>query len=104
MRDRFMTSGSKCLHVQLISTHISQASLKIFFCPDSGLKCLPLSTVAKRKRRVIVNLIPLYVSESVVLIFHSPMPGATDFSDQATTDRGLVSGYKVWVSMCSVVA
>ena len=30
-------------------------------------------------------------SEAVVLTFYSPTPGATEFSDRATTDRGWVS-------------
>ena len=44
----------------------------------------------------------------VVLAFYRPMPRVTEFSDQATTDRGWVSGntsgYKVGASMFSTVA
>ena len=45
--------------------------------------------------------------EAVVLTFHCLMPGATEFSDWATTDRGCVSGntsgYKVRASIFSTL-
>ena len=44
----------------------------------------------------------------MVLTFYHPTPEATEFSDQATTDRdrvcGNTSGYKVRVGMFSTVA
>ena len=46
-------------------------------------------------------------SNAVVLAFYRPTPGATEFSDLDTTDRGWVSGntsgYKVWASRFSTV-
>ena len=39
----------------------------------------------------------------MALTFYCPMPGATEFSEWATTEVGLVSGYKVRASMFSTV-